>query len=107
MRYCFDIDGVICRTVGMDYAHAQPIWGMIAMVKLLQSRGHAILFYTARGSLTGIDWKALTQAQLESWGLGVHDGLFFGKPAADYYIDDKAMAPTALDVDKGKPVVME
>jgi len=50
--------------------------------------GHEIILFTARGSQTGIDWSDITKSQLQSWGVKYHK-LLFGKPAADYYIDDK------------------
>ena len=46
------------------------------------------LFYTARGSTTGIDWKEQTISQLKSWGVKYHE-LYLGKPTADVYVDDK------------------
>ena len=36
-----------------------------------------------------IDHSELTQSQLKKWGLKYHE-LHFGKPDADFYIDDKA-----------------
>ena len=33
---------------------------------------------------------SLTKAQLEGWGLKYHR-LFMGKPAGDYYVDDKGV----------------
>lgn len=49
---------------------------------------------SARGSVTGVDWRAQTEAQLRAWGVHYHvlrTGVkFFG----DVYIDDKAMRDT-------------
>jgi hypothetical protein len=45
-------------------------------------------FWTARGTVTGIDWRELTESQLDSWGVKYHS-LIFGKPAYDLFIDDK------------------
>jgi hypothetical protein len=45
---------------------------------------------TARGSGTGIDWRKKTEEQLEAWGVKYHQ-LWFGKPSADIYIDDKTI----------------
>ena len=52
-------------------------------------RRNKIIFHTARGYLTGIDHRDLTLNQLKKWGVNYHE-IVFGKPAADYYIDDKA-----------------
>ena len=54
-----------------------------------------IIFYTARGSVTGINWTEVTKDQFKEWGL-LFDELKFGKPAADLYIDDKAATPSVL-----------
>jgi hypothetical protein len=35
-------------------------------------------------------WKEFTEIQTAEWGLSYHR-LFFGKPAGDFYIDDKAI----------------
>jgi len=37
-----------------------------------------------------LKWRGLTEVQLLSWGVKFHN-LFFGKPAGDLYIDDKAI----------------
>lgn len=86
--FCFDIDGVIC-TVNENNAYdkALPIRSGINMINKLHETNHVILF-TARGSLSGIDWIYKTKKQLENWKVN-YDELRFNKPAADYYIDDK------------------
>jgi hypothetical protein len=86
--YCFDIDGTIFHTPGSDYPNSQPIPHRIAIVNKLYEEGHQITFFTARGTTTGIDWRELTEAQLNQWGVRYHR-LILGKPHADLYIDDK------------------
>ena len=54
---------------------------------MLQNLNRIVLF-TARGYKTGIDWEELTEMQMQKWGVKYHE-LIFGKPDADYYIDDK------------------
>lgn len=88
--YCFDIDQTICTTQGTDYANAEPILERIAKINLLFSQGNIIKFLTARGSMTGMDWRELTEGQLASWGVSYHE-LHLTKPYADFYIDDKAV----------------
>jgi CMP-N,N'-diacetyllegionaminic acid synthase len=88
--YCIDIDGTICATIGTDYAGAQPIERRIAYVNRLFDEGHEIIFFTARGSLHGIDHEELTKSQLASWGVK-YNRLQMGKPAADAYVDDRAI----------------
>jgi uncharacterized HAD superfamily protein len=87
-KYCFDIDGTICVTPGTDYRHSVPITERIAQINLLFEQGHTVIFFTARGSTTGLDWKELTESQLALWGVKYHE-LIMGKPSADLYIDDK------------------
>ena len=88
--YCFDIDDTICKTIGTNYLDAKPIEKRIARINHLFKEGHTIKLFTARGSETGIDWRELTEIQLTNWGLKYTE-LIFGKPAADFYIDDKAI----------------
>lgn len=90
MIYCFDIDGTLCTNTDGDYEQAQPFKQVIAQVNRLYDEGHRILLYTARGATTGIDWRELTEQQMEKWGVCYH-ALFMGKPTADVYIDDKAV----------------
>lgn len=69
MIYCVDIDGTICRTVGANYAYAHPFYSRISEINALFDKGHEILYFTARGSGTGIDHTELTRSQLERWVL--------------------------------------
>ena len=52
--------------------------------------GSKIILFTSRGYTSKFDWRPLTEKQLDSWGLKYHE-LIFGKPFADYYIDNKAI----------------
>jgi ribonucleotide monophosphatase NagD (HAD superfamily) len=90
MTYCFDIDGTICSNTDGEYEKAQPYAEAIRAVNALYQEGNTIYFYTARGSTTGIDWRATTEKQLAQWGVTYHR-LFFGKPNADVYVDDKGI----------------
>jgi CMP-N-acetylneuraminic acid synthetase len=94
--FCFDIDGVIaCLSPGNDYAKADCHRNTIGAVNALYDRGHHIILFTARGYKTGIDWKECTEDQLRRWGVKYHE-LKFGKPAADYYIDDRMLSVEEL-----------
>ena len=88
--FCFDIDDTICTTNGTDYSNSTPIENRIDRINALYDAGSTITFYTARGSKTGIDWRKLTEMQLNSWRVK-YDELHMGKPFADIYIDDKAI----------------
>lgn len=87
LKYIFDIDGTICSQE-KDYADAKPYTDMILLANSLYDQGNIIVYYTARGTETGIDWSEVTIQQLSDWGVKYHD-LKFGKPAADVYVDDK------------------
>jgi N-acetylneuraminate synthase len=94
MRYVFDLDGTIC-TQERDYAEARPNWPVIERMRQLRAEGHLIAVQTARGSGTGIEWRPVTEEQLERWGVP-YDALYFGKPGAEAYVDDRAMHPASL-----------
>jgi len=90
-RFVFDIDGVIAKiTKDNNYSLAEPNEPMINIINRLYSMGNEIILFTARGYVTGIDWSEITQKQLKSWGVKYHE-LHFGKPNADYYIDDRSL----------------
>lgn len=91
LTFYIDIDNTICITTGDDYEHAKPLYTRIARINKLYKQGHLIVFYTARGSGSGIDWRELTEKQLNEWGVLRHS-LQFGKPVYDVFIDDKAMS---------------
>jgi CMP-N,N'-diacetyllegionaminic acid synthase len=96
LTFCFDLDGVIAALVpDNNYSKATPIESSVHLVNRLFQGGHRIVIFTARGSLTGIDWTSITEAQLSAWGVKYHE-LRFGKPAADVYIDDKSSSLAAL-----------
>lgn len=88
--YCFDLDLTLCVTDGTDYETSTPMMDRIKIVNRLFDSGHTIIIHTARGSASGLDFYDLTKAQLSAWGLK-HHLLQLGKPAADYYIDDKGV----------------
>jgi hypothetical protein len=90
LTVCVDIDGILAeKTIHNDYTAAKPIASNIEVINYLFDRGCTIIIFTARGSKTGTDWRKVTQEQLAAWGVR-HSVLQFGKPAADYYIDDRS-----------------
>ncbi len=85
-----DIDETICITPpGRDYHKAVPIAENIAAVNRLFEQGHRIVYWTARGGKSGVDYTELTRSQLEAWGARYHS-LLTGKPSYDLLICDKA-----------------
>lgn len=90
MKYFVDIDNTIATTPPMQYDMAQPIPDRIARINNLYDQGHEITYWTARGTVSGIDWTELTTKQLDDWGCRYHK-LLFGKPDFDIFIDDKTI----------------
>ena len=103
--FCFDIDGVIANLVPENqYDLSTPIYENIQLINMLYEQGHQIILFTARGSVTGIEWCDVTRAQMSEWGVRYHK-LLFGKPAADCYIDDKFISIEDLKkIDKRRPL---
>ncbi len=88
-KFVFDIDGVITIPQGnLDYNQAIPNKQTVALINELYNLGNEIVLFTARGYKTGINWEELTQKQMHDWGVK-YNKLMFGKPDADYYVDDK------------------
>lgn len=95
-RFVFDIDGVIAKLQEKNnYDLSEPNVDMIKIVNRLYDYGNYIVLFTARGYVTGIDWSERTKAQMKDWNVKYHE-LLFGKPNADYYIDDKLLDPAVL-----------
>jgi CMP-N,N'-diacetyllegionaminic acid synthase len=97
-KFCFDIDGVICRTIKSNYKSSKPNHKVIKIINKLYDQGHYIIIFTARymGRNNDNIYKAkkegynLTLKQLKDWGVKF-DNLIFGKPSFDMIIDDKAL----------------
>jgi hypothetical protein len=90
MQLYVDIDNTICDTKGIDYIHSKPRLKVIEEVNKCYDKGDRVVYWTARGTKTHMDWKQLTQEQLKAWGCKYHE-LLFGKPAFNLYIGDDCM----------------
>jgi hypothetical protein len=100
--YVFDIDGTICKKLcelnGEDYMDAEPMTSRIDKVNKLYEEGNTIIYQTARGmgrydnnpAKAIQEFYAKTERQLASWSAKYHL-LVLGKPAADFYVDDKGV----------------
>ena len=92
-----DIDETICEHPGTDpysprdYTKAIPIEKNIQKINKLYEEGNTIIYWTARGTVTGIDWTQETQIQFKKWGVAYHE-LKMGKPFYDLFICDKALS---------------
>ena len=84
-----DIDETICISpASRNYAEAKPLKKNIKKINEMYDNGDTIIYWTARGTGSGIDWRQVTEEQFESWGVKYHE-LRLGKPIYDLFIDDK------------------
>ena len=91
MIYFVDIDDTICyndTTDKTDYKLAKPYYERINKINSLFDEGNTIVYWTARGTLSGINWFDVTIKQLNKWNCKYHE-LRMGKPYYDIFIDDK------------------
>ena len=99
MRICIDIDGTICevRRPDQSYADVRPLPGAAEKIRDLRKQGHYVIFATARhmqtcGANVGLVLKRQGKTLfdwLERHGFE-YDEIWFGKPNADLYLDDRA-----------------
>ena len=83
-----DVDNTICKTNGMNYSDSVPLYENINKINKLYKEGHNIVYWTARGTRTGLNHFNLTYKQLNEWKCDFHE-LRMGKPVYDLFIDDK------------------
>jgi capsule biosynthesis phosphatase len=99
-RICFDLDNTLVTypTVSNDYSTVKPIENNIRLLRYLKSFNNTIIIYTARRMKTygGDVGKIManigqiTFDTLEKFNIP-YDEIYFGKPYADFYIDDLAV----------------
>lgn len=108
LRICFDFDNTLVSypTIPGDYSSVKPITRNINFVKLLKELGHTIIIYTARrmrthgGNVGAVmaDISKVTFDTLDKFDIP-YDEVYFGKPYANFYVDDLAVNPS-LSLDK-------
>ncbi|MHA2039650.1 MAG: hypothetical protein ACW972_06750 [Promethearchaeota archaeon] len=96
MKIYVDIDETICyykEEIPLDgkknYFEAIPHYENIKKINDLFDQGNEIVYWTARGSRSGIDWYSLTEQQLNKWGAKYHE-LRCDKPYYDLFIEDRS-----------------
>lgn len=106
MRIVIDLDGTICpiKATGQSYADLEPYPQAIEKMRELKAAGCYIIIQTARNMATQesnlgrvmknigkitLDWLAKHDIP--------HDEIYFGKPNAHIYIDDRAFRFTSWD----------
>lgn len=99
MRIVIDLDGTICpiKQAHQSYTDLEPLPGAAERIRALRAAGHYVIIQTARNMATcesnlgrvmrnigkiTLDW--LEKYQIE------YDEIYFGKPNAHVYIDDRA-----------------
>lgn len=104
-RYCFDLDGTIIAENGnFENPTLLPI---VETIRNLKNKGHYIIIYTARGMVSCDSnigkiikkYSSPIVTMLEKFDIPF-DEIYFGKPFADYYIDDKAVNQRSVNLNK-------
>lgn len=101
-RFCFDLDNTLVTypEVSNDYSTVKPIIKNIKYLKYLHELGHTIIIHTARkmktanhnvGNATKLAYKLVFET-LDKYEIPF-DEIYFGKPYADFYIDDLSIKP--------------
>ncbi len=100
MRIVIDLDGTICPIKENDgkYEDLIPLAGAVERINELKQAGHYIIILTARNMATqqsnvGKVMKNIgkvTLDWLEKYQIA-YDEIYFGKPNAHVYIDDRAL----------------
>lgn len=85
-----DIDETICYYEDQErnYELALPYHDRIRKINDLYDNNNTIVYWTARGSVSQINWFDVTYKQLIKWNCKFHE-LRMGKPNYDLFIDDK------------------
>jgi capsule biosynthesis phosphatase len=108
IRVCFDLDNTLVTfpKIHKDYSTVEPIQKNIDYLNFLKDKGNYIIIHTARRMKTHSgnvgkcisDIGKITIDTLEKFGIR-YDELHFGKPNADFYIDDLSV-PAFSGMDK-------
>lgn len=99
-RICFDLDNTLVSypTIPGDYTTVKPIEKNISLLRYIKKLGNTIIIYTARrmkthnGNIGKVnnDIGKITYDTLKKFNIP-YDEIYFGKPYADFYIDDLAV----------------
>ena len=96
--FCFDLDGVICKTRGNKYSKAKPNFKAIKLINKLYFQGSIVKIFTSRhmtkfkGNVAKVKKFGYlkTKKQLKRWQIK-YNQLIMGKPSYDFFVDDKAI----------------
>tara|TARA_R110000824_G_scaffold12307_10_gene54076 strand:- start:2413 stop:2697 length:285 start_codon:yes stop_codon:yes gene_type:complete len=71
-----------------DYTKSVPMMERIQKINKLYDEGNMVVYWTARGTITGGNWFQVTLDTLQRAGAKFHE-LRMNKPYYDLFIDDK------------------
>jgi capsule biosynthesis phosphatase len=101
IRICFDLDGTLVSFPQKkdDYSTVLPIERNIKFLRYLKKNGHVIIIHTARRMKThggnigkvNAEIAVITFETLKKYDIPF-DEIYFGKPNANFYIDDLAIS---------------
>ena len=93
--FVIDVDDTICYTYYRDFKNSEPNTKVINKINELYDKGWKIILFTARGDKScntleekELKYREITEEWLKNNNVKYHK-LMFGKPNADYYVDDK------------------
>jgi capsule biosynthesis phosphatase len=102
LRICFDLDNTLVTYPNVlgDYTTVEPIHHVIDTLRMMHRNGAIIIIHTARRMKTHNDnvgkvikdQARIVLDTLDKFEIP-YDELYFGKPLADFYIDDRAINP--------------
>lgn len=114
LRICFDLDNTLVSypEIAGDYSTVRPNMKTIRICQYFKSLGYHIIIYTARRMKTHhgnvgaciADIGTITIDTLKKFNIP-YDEIYFGKPYADYYIDDLGVDPR-LDLEREMGIYM-
>jgi dTDP-glucose pyrophosphorylase len=86
-RFCFDLENTLLTypKIKNDYKSVKPILKNINFLKYLKKMGNIIIIYTTQ-KISTYEGKIIFEI-LEKYNIP-YDEIYFGKPEADYYIDN-------------------
>ena len=94
MRFAVDLDGVLFERA--DYPYLGPVnRELMLTLKELQAHGHKVYMFTAREG-EGLKIAMEELAKLKFFEFDEYEFPCTGKIRADFYIDDRAIQPTAF-----------
>lgn len=93
-----DVDDTISFTTNRQFLESKPNQPVIDKINELYHKGWKIIIFTARGAKSCnsieeriIKYDQITRQWLDKHGVCYHE-VVFGKPNADFYVDDKNMS---------------